>query len=184
MRPPPPGKQHEKRGSCPFGPHSKRATLKKNHSDIPGCPRPVPAARRGSHSPGRSWPKGDKSTSDPLPIERMAPTKINTSGRYAPKIAMGQKQVPKMEPGKWNQGVKAAFPWWFNFALYPNGNRTQKGALTTNYIAKQTKKQAQKVTKAPKGNSGSKIRAIENQALRLSASRNASSAGSGRSKCS
>ena len=38
-----------------------------------------------------------------------------------PQMAVGQKWVPEMGgPGKWNQGLKPAIPWWFNFDSYPN----------------------------------------------------------------
>ena len=36
-------------------------------------------------------------------------------------LAVGQKCVPKMAcPGKWNQGLQPAVPWWLNFHPYPS----------------------------------------------------------------
>ena len=35
-------------------------------------------------------------------------------------MAVGQKSVPKVEPYKWQHGLKPAVSWWFNFDPYPN----------------------------------------------------------------
>ena len=34
-------------------------------------------------------------------------------------MAVGQKGVSTLDPSKWNQGLKPAVPWCFNFDPYP-----------------------------------------------------------------
>ena len=41
------------------------------------------------------------------------------TGRLTPNWWWVKNWYPKWNPGKWNQGLKPAVPWWLNFDPYP-----------------------------------------------------------------
>ena len=84
-----------------------------------GSPRGAPrGARRPSGAARTRRGKGSGASS---PAHSTGSTKPQSNSSVH-EMAVAQTLVPKLGcPRKWNQGLKPAVPWWFNFDPYPDG---------------------------------------------------------------